>query len=132
MWIFCADQKTPELEEVREKIAEAINISMTGYTMQGAVILNCNDIIRVFTEGERVYAECEGGVFSLKKKLYEVEEILSKDQFVRISRSELVNVRRIKRLDTSITGTIKMYLQGNIETYVSRRNVTKIKTVLGI
>ena len=57
-----------------------------------------------------------------------MEEKLDKTRFVRISNSEIVNLRKIKRMDTSITGTIKMYLEGEIETYVSRRYVSKIKT----
>jgi len=35
-------------------------------------------------------------------------------------------------LDTSMTGTIHMYLDGEVETYVSRRYVSKIKQVLGM
>ena len=66
------------------------------------------------------------------RKLYHtvkeaVEEKLDKTKFVRISNSEIVNLKKIKRLDTSVTGTIKMYLQSDIETYVSRRCISKIK-----
>ena len=45
---------------------------------------------------------------------------------------EIVNIKKIKKLDTSLTGTICMYLEGEKMTYVSRRYVSKIKKVLGI
>ena len=61
-----------------------------------------------------------------------MEEKLDATRFLRISGSEIVNLHKIKRLDTGITGTIKMYLQENMETYVSRRYVAKIKKALGI
>ena len=130
--LICADQKTKEVEKIREKIAETLSVSIIGYTTSGAELLSCNDIIRIYAEGERVYAECKNGVYTLKKKLYEMEQNLPEEEFVRISRAELVNVHKIKRLYTGMTGTIKMYLQGDIETYVSRRNVGRIKVVLHI
>ena len=62
----------------------------------------------------------------------ELEEKLDTSRFLRISNSEIVNLRKIQRMDTSLTGTVKMYLDENIETYVSRRYVTRIKRALGI
>ena len=61
-----------------------------------------------------------------------MEEQLDNRKFVRISNSEIVNIKKIKKLDTSLTGTICMYLEGEKMTYVSRRYVSKIKKVLGI
>ena len=60
----------------------------------------------------------------------ELEEILDSDSFVRISNSEIVNVKKIIRLDTSITGTIRMYMKGDTQTFVSRRYVSRIKKTL--
>lgn len=51
---------------------------------------------------------------------------------MRISRFEIVNLRRIVKLDTSLTGTIRVQMEGGIQTYVSRRNVARIKRTLGI
>lgn len=61
-----------------------------------------------------------------------MEERLDVKRYVRISNSEIINVQKLIKLDTSLTGTIKMYLKGNQETYVSRRYVSKIKKALGI
>lgn len=66
------------------------------------------------------------------KKLYELESQLDKRQFIRISKSEIVNIRKIKKLDISHAGTIKVALMDGTETYTSRRNVSKLKAVLGI
>ena len=46
--------------------------------------------------------------------------------------TEIFNLKKIKRLDMSITGTIKVLLSDGTETYTSRRNVTKLKRCLGI
>lgn len=130
--LICAQEKTPEVKELQRKVAEALNVSITGYTLNGTQLILCNDIIRIYSQEDRVFAECKDGIFTVRKKLYELEQLLPRDQFVRISRAELVNIHKIKRMDTSLTGTIKMILSGDIETYVSRRNVSKIKTILGL
>ena len=49
-----------------------------------------------------------------------------------MSHSEIVDLNKVSALDLSITGTIKMTLEGNVTVYVSRRYVKKIKQVLGL
>ena len=51
---------------------------------------------------------------------------------VRISKSEIINLRFVKRLDLSITGTIGIQLKTGETAYVSRRYVNRIKSILGL
>lgn len=53
-------------------------------------------------------------------------------KFVRISNSEIVNLKKVKSLDLSFVGTICMELSNGTVSYVSRRYVSKIKKVLGL
>ena len=78
------------------------------------------------------FARDEKGLYSISKKLYELETDLDEKRFLRISKSEIINLRKIERLDMSITGTIKVVLTDGTETFTSRRNVTKLKKSLGI
>ena len=102
------------------------------YTDGSIEMVPCDSIVRIYSEKQRVYAETKIEKYILHKRIYELEEELSNKKFVRISNSEIVNIKKIKRLDTSLTGTICMYLDGDKVTYVSRRYVSKIKKVLGI
>lgn len=70
------------------------------------------------------------GRYVVQKKLYELETELGDANFIRISKSEIVNIHKIKSLDLSITGTIRLVMKTGYETYVSRRNVSKIKEKL--
>ena len=65
-------------------------------------------------------------------RLFELEELLEKKTFLRISNSEIVNTNQILNIDLSIVGRICIRFPGNIQTYVSRRYVPKIKKSLGI
>ena len=72
------------------------------------------------------------GIQSSGLRLYELEERLDRKAFVRVSHSEIVNWKRVTALDLSLSGTIRVTLEGGVVTYVSRRYVKKIKEVLGI
>ena len=65
--------------------------------------------------------------YVIPSKLYELEEELTQSHLIRISKSEIVNIRKIKSLDMSVSGTIKITMKNDHETYVSRRNVSKLK-----
>ena len=88
-------------------------------------------IYSFFAEGQRVYALDEKQKYVVSAKLYELEEKYE-ESFVRISKSELVNVKKIKSLDLSLTGTIKVLMKNGYETYSSRRNVAKIRERLAL
>lgn len=130
--MICNHILTDEVKELQESINQVVNKVITVYTENGAKRLTHESFIRFYAEEQKVYAQTKTKKYTLHTRLYELEQELSKQDFVRISNSEIVNIRKIKSLDTSITGTIQMFLEGDIETYVSRRNVKKIKTALEI
>ena len=69
----------------------------------------------------------------MKLRLYELEERLDPGAFVRISHSEIVNLKQVTALDLSLAGTIKMTLAGGAAVcWVSRRYVPRIRQALGL
>ena len=88
------------------------------------------DIVRIYSENKRVYARVGKETYEIRDRLYALEEQLKERDFVRISNSEFVNLSQIEKLDMGYTGTIKIYLKNDDETYASRRYVSAIKTVL--
>lgn len=129
---ICNEEKNKEMERLAQIVSEAVNTTITGYAENGVELLSSEAIIRIYTENQKIYAATSDGIYRLHQRLFELEELLDHRRFTRISNSEIVNLRKIKHLDTSVTGTILMYLQGDIKTFVSRRYVTKIKKALGI
>ena len=109
--------------------------SPVSYThLQGgrAVPLAAEDILRCYGEEKGVKCQTPGGVYDLKERLYELEGRLDRHTFVRISHSEIISLRKITALDLSLTGTIRVTLEGGAVSYVSRRYVRKIKEALGL
>ena len=93
-------------------------------------LLDYDAIIRIYAEEGKVFARTEQGLYQIRLRLYEVEERLDNGKFVRISNSEIVNLKKVKSLDLSFVGTICMELSNGDMCYVSRRYVKKIKKEL--
>lgn len=130
--IVVTDKITDEINILAKKLAQDTPQLLAGVQGDILKILDQHDVIRFYATNGRVYAETEDEEYQLRLRLYELEERLDKDDFVRISNSEIINLKRVKEFDLSYTGTICVSFQNNTVTYVSRRYVKKIKQVLGI
>ena len=122
-----ADSCTAEVEALLKRLQAPGQI--VAYDERGEVLLEMDEIIRIYTQQRRILVDSDRGSYSLRTRLYEMEEKLDAAGFVRISNSEIVNRRRILRLDFSLTGTIRLSLKGGVETYVSRRYVKRIRSM---
>ena len=105
---------------------------LTGWRGERACPIREEELLRCFAQDKGVKAQTVGGVYDLKERLYELEGKLDRHTFVRISHSEIVNLKKVTALDLSLTGTIRMTLEGGTVSYVSRRYVKKIKEALNL
>lgn len=94
------------------------------------VYLKPGDVVSIYAAGSKLCALTAKEQYTVSGKLYELESELEGAGFTRISKSELINVRMIRCLDMSVTGTIRLIMKNGYETYTSRRNVAKIKKLL--
>lgn len=130
--IIVTDAVDAEVQELMKRITEERPQVLAGFAGDTVRLLEQGDIIRIYASDGKVYAVTAQGEYSLRLRLYELEERLDKGKFVRISNSEIVNLRKVKRFDLSFSGTIHVSLADGSSTFVSRRYVSKIKHVLGI
>ena len=105
---------------------------ISGICEDKVTLLDQDAIVRIYAEDGKVFTRTDAGLYQIRMRLYEVEERLDSSKFVRISNSEIVNLKKVKSLDLSFVGTICMELSNGEVSYVSRRYVSKIKRVLGL
>ena len=105
---------------------------IAGFREDTVTVLDERDILKIYAAGGKVYAVLPSGEYTLRLRLYEIEERLKPQHFVRISNSEIINLKKVKSFDLSFTGTICVVLSDGSKTYASRRYVAKLKEVLGI
>ncbi len=130
--VIYAREMTPEITEMVKKVSESQSAFLIGYHDEKLEILSPENITRVYADQQKVFAQTDAATFSLRLRLYEVEEKLDPAVFVRISNSEIVNFRKVKNLDMGFNGTICIVFQAGGRSYVSRRYVAKIKNYLGL
>ncbi len=130
--IVLTDRITDEVSDIVKKLSDDAPQILSGFRENTLEILEQNDIYRFYASAGKIYAETEKGKYTSRLRLYELEDRLDKNRFVRISNSEIVNIQKVQNFDLSFTGTICVSLTNGIVTYVSRRYVHKIKQILGI
>ncbi len=131
--VLRAPMPTAEVEELAQKLREAaLPQPFTVYTEREAVRVSRSVVLRFYAEDKGVFCQTAKGVFTVRQRLYELEEALAGTKFVRVSNSEIVNLDRVTALDLTLAGTIKMTLEGGTVCWVSRRYVKKIKAALGL
>lgn len=123
---------TDEVKELLKRLGTHKPENMVGFEGDVATILDPADIVRVFSENQKIHVQTQTKQYLVRMRLYEVETLLDTHQFVRISNSEIVNLRKVENLDLSISGTICVRLKNGHTAYASRRYVPKIKQILGL
>lgn len=122
---------TEEVEALAARLrGEAAPQPFTVYTEREAVRVSRSMVLRFYAEDKGVLCQTGKGTFTVRRRLYELEEELAGTKFVRVSNSEIVNLDRVTGLDLTLAGTIKMTLEGGTVCWVSRRYVKKIKQAL--
>ena len=130
--VIMTSQMDEEVRELMNRLIPDQPQVVAGFREGCVTLLEQRDIIRIYASSGKVIASTANGEYHLRMRLYELEERLDKRIFVRISNSEIVNLRSVKGFDLSYTGTIRVSLCNGQSTFVSRRYVARIKKVLGI
>ena len=130
--VIFTDRMTEEVDAIVKRLSGGQPQLLAGFREGMLEILDPQTVLRVYTAAGKVFAATENGEYTLRPRLYELEETLGGFGFVRISNSEIVNLKKVRGFDLSFAGTICVSLSDGSVTYVSRRYVSKIKQVLGI
>lgn len=130
--IILTASMTEEVNQIIKKLSEEHPRMIPGLRDDKLELLEQEELIRIYAGSGKVYAVTDKGEYILRRRLYELEEQLAGSSFVRISNSEIINLKKVEYFDLSFTGTIYVKLSDQTSTYVSRRYVSKIKSALGI
>lgn len=130
--ILFAPAMTEEVRQMERRFSREIPALLTGERDGLVEVLDPASLRRIYAAAGRVYAVSEQGEYLLRLRLYEAEARLDPGQFVRISHSEIVNIRQVAGFDLRLSGTICVRFADGSSTYVSRRYVAGIKRLLGV
>ena len=95
-------------------------------------LLMPEDIDCVYAQAAKVFVVKGDETYEVRQRLYELEEIFARFDFIKVNRSELVNIARIDYFESDLLGSLVIYLKCGRKSYVSRRCVKAIKERLGV
>lgn len=130
--IILTASMTEDVNIILNKLSDHTMQIISGSKDSKIEVIEQADLIRIYASAGKVFAVTPKGEYALRLRLYEIEKQLPPHQFVRISNSEIINLKRVNNFDLSFTGTICVKLSNGAVTYVSRRYVSKLKKILGI
>ena len=120
---------TDEVSIILDMIKSHNNLCINGFLNNQLYIINLKDIFVIYSENGKVFVKTENATYLIKYRLYQIEQLLDKN-FIRISNSEIINIKKVKNLDFSFLGTIKINFINDTYTFSSRRFIKKIKEYL--
>lgn len=123
-------EETGLIEQIQSLITD-YSSHLNGFKDKEIYRLNINAIYCFTTENNKVFAITESDKFLLKERLYTIENELSND-FIKINKSCIANIKKIERFDATISGTLMVKFKNGYTDYVSRRSVKTVKERLGL
>lgn len=122
------DEEVQAIIDGIKDIEEQFN-HLNGYIGETVYDLELKDILFFETNDRNVYAHTVNNAFQIHYRLYELKENLP-DNFLRVSKSAILNVDEISSLSRSVTGNLIQFKDTYKQLYVSRRFLKELKTKL--
>ena len=103
---------------------------LTGTNGNKNTIIALYQVIRFYTENKNVVCETTNGTYRIRKRIYQLREQLSQQDFIAISSSEIVRIAVIETFSLSARGEFIVQLTNGEQAYASRRYIKQIKEAL--
>jgi DNA-binding LytR/AlgR family response regulator len=107
------------------------DITIIGYNKNQIKDLNPSLIECFYTEGDKIYALHDNIKYLVKKRLYELNNLLN-NNFIYINQGCLVNINFIDHFEVTLGASLIIVLKSGYKDYVSRRMVKNVKERIGI
>lgn len=94
-------------------------------------LLDLHDVFMFRVESKQVKVYTQNNEYVIKKPLYQVEEGLN-HSFVRISKTTIVNLKKIERVAPSLRGMMFIELKNGLKDNISRKYLPSFKEALDL
>lgn len=111
---------------------QAKHSKLAAYNGNEIVFLLPENIFYFEAVDNKVFACYDKQVYEIRQKLYEIEERYENTDFLRISKSVILNLSKISHLSPSFNGRFDAKLKNNEIVVISRQYVPLLKKKLGL
>ena len=128
---FHVREITDEVSRFAEIIEKSNSVITGADEFERTIIINPSDIVAVHAEKKWCRILTETADYSCRKRLYELEQDLG-PEFMRISKSILVCIRKIDSVEAVFNGMLLLHMKNGSKEYVSRTYLPNLKSYLGL
>ena len=117
------------------RLAELLRLSgarLTGEQDGQTCILDEDEVLYIDTVDRGTFLYTAGGVYETRLRLYELEGQLAGWDFVRVSKSVIVNFGQVKSLRPDFGGRLRLTMSNGEVVVANRQYVPDIKKKLGL
>ena len=126
--VIRAGNRDEEVEALIDRIKSGFADTVNAADGDGStVVIRTADIISFSVDGKRTEVITADSRYFLVQSLQSLEKLLDEKTFIRISRYEIINLTKVVRYDFTLAGTLRIELEGGIETWASRRCIPAIR-----
>ena len=126
--LFRASEEDEQVTGLMERVADPLAGILTVRDAQDATVsLPEERVITMSADNKRLRIAADDGTYWLRTSLQDAERFLNPSWFLRISRYEIVNLRKVRQFDFSVSGTLRIEMEDGTETWASRRFIPTIK-----
>jgi DNA-binding LytR/AlgR family response regulator len=105
---------------------------LTVYKESGMFFVEPAEVFYFESVDQKVFAYCACEVYQVRSKLYELLDELPGWVFVRVSKSVILNINKMKSLTPAFGGRYEALLKNGEKVIISRQYVSSLKEVLGV
>lgn len=124
-------KEEPRVWDIKRHLEQYEN-RIRSYRNEEMLFTDIKEIFYIDTVDGKTFLYTENDVREVKYRIYELEETLAGKGFVRISKSQIANIRRMKNLRPQLNRSLLVTMENNECLQVSRRYAQALKQEIGI
>ena len=130
------EQMEIRCHEITEEIKEIVTFvktrqgRLTGIQEERQFEVPVPDVCYIEAVDNKVFLYTQKQVYETRQKLYELEEMLREKYFLRVSKSLLLNLMKVRSIKPALNGRFMAVLHSGEEIIISRKYVPELKKAL--
>jgi len=131
------DSVTISVKQITENILRAIDLlkspeGLSVFAKDRTFIIQLSDIFRIESVDLKTFVYGKTEVYRSRLKLYEIEALLSDYNFLRVSKQEIINLKKTLSISPAGGGRFTAHLSNGEHIVISRQYVPALKERFGI
>lgn len=130
------EQMEIRCHEITEEIKEIVTFvktrqgNLTGLQEGRQFEVPVSEVCYIEAVDNKVFLYTQNQVYETRQKLYELEELLKEKYYLRVSKSLLINLMKVRSIRPALNGRFTAVLQNGEELIISRKYVPELKAAL--